>query len=65
MHHRSPSRNPPEHTPPESVIPHPQYCIDFPRQHPHRPGKLIMDTGDVELYPCLRCGLVFWTPRKR
>ena len=31
----------------------------------HDPGKMIMDTGYVELYPCLRCGLVFWLPRSR
>ncbi len=37
----------------------------FEEYLPHRPDKLIMDTGNVELYPCLRCGLVFWTPRSR
>lgn len=35
------------------------YSID------HELGELIMDTGNVELYPCLRCGLVVWVPRGR
>ncbi len=39
------------------------YCNGIDRDH--KPGKLIADTGDIRTYPCLHCGLVFWTPRKR
>ena len=29
----------------------------------HYPGKLIMMTANVKIYPCKRCGIVYWEPK--